>query len=203
MFILWKDHTAVSEADLINEVAKSWGGTDFTKYSGGVYSSEWFFSKILHILKNDSQVRKEAYSWVELADWIPAILTGNINPAEIKRSRCAAGHKAMWHSEWGGLPPEEFMVKVDPVLAGLRNRLYTDTYTSDTSAGTVTKKWAEKLGLNENVAVTVGAFDPHMGAVGARISEGIFVKVLGTSCCDMAVGPRAKNEKLIAAFADK
>ncbi len=198
MFILWKDHTAIDEADMINNIAKSWGGTDFTKYSGGVYSSEWFFSKILHILREDLKVRNSVYSWVELADWIPAILTGNINPLKLKRSRCAAGHKAMWHSEWEGLPPEEFLIKVDPLLEGLRSRLYTNTYTSDTAAGTLTKEWAEKLGLNANIAVTVGAFDPHMGAVGGQISEGIFVKVLGTSCCDMAVGPKTMDEKLIA-----
>ncbi|MBM3701107.1 MAG: ribulokinase [Actinobacteria bacterium] len=197
MFILWKDHTAVKEADLINKTAKSWGGTDFTQYCGGIYSSEWFFSKILHILRNDLQVKENSYSWVELADWIPAILTGNINPLKMKRSRCAAGHKAMWHSQWEGLPPEEFLIKIDPLLSGLRSRLYSKTYTSDAAAGTLTKEWADKLGLNPGVTVTVGAFDPHMGAVGGQISEGIFVKVLGTSCCDMAVGPKSIDENLI------
>ncbi len=197
MFILWKDHTAVEEAELINKVAKSWGGTDFTKYSGGVYSSEWFFSKILHILRADSKVRENAFSWVELADWIPAILTGNLDPLKMKRSRCAAGHKAMWHEQWGGLPSEEFLIKVDNLFAGLRERLYTQTYTSDNSAGTLSHEWAKKLGLNTNVTVTVGAFDPHMGAVGGQISEGVFVKVIGTSCCDMAVGPKSQNEVII------
>jgi len=198
MFILWKDHTAVDEAELINNMAKSWGGTDFTKYSGGVYSSEWFFSKILHVLKNDKVIRDNYFSWVELADWIPAILTGNMDPLKMKRSRCAAGHKAMWHKEWNGLPPDEFLIKLDPVLKGLRERLYENTYTSDKSAGKLAKEWADKLGLNPDVCVTVGAFDPHMGAVGAQISEGVFVKVLGTSCCDMAVGPESEDEKLIA-----
>ena len=198
MFALWKDHTAVEEAELINRTARSWGGTDFTKYEGGVYSSEWFWSKILHILREDKKVRENAFSWVELADWIPALLSDNLDPLRLKRSRCAAGHKAMWHEDWGGLPPEEFLVKVDPLLEGLRERLYKDTYTSDIPAGFLSKKWAEKLGLPEGIAVTVGAFDPHMGAVGADINEGIFVKVLGTSCCDMAVGPKRKPEKLIA-----
>ena len=127
MFILWKEHTAIKEAETINKVSKSWGGIDYTKYSGGVYSSEWFFSKILHTLKNDSKIRDAAYSWVELADWIPAILTGNISPSKIKRSRCAAGHKAMWHASWGGLPPEDFLERISPLLSGLRDRLYTDT----------------------------------------------------------------------------
>lgn len=198
MFILWKDHTAIEEAENINKVAKSWGGTDYTKYEGGVYSSEWFWSKILHIIKEDKKVKDAAYSWVELADWIPAILTGKTDPLNMKRSRCAAGHKAMWHQEWNGLPPEDFLLKIDPLLKGLRDRLYNQTYTSDESAGGLSKEWAEKLGLPWDIAVTVGAFDVHMGAVGVKIKEKTFVKVLGTSCCDMAVGPKQKNEKLIS-----
>lgn len=198
MFILWKDHTAIEEAEHINKVAKSWGGTDYTKYEGGVYSSEWFWSKILHIIKEDKEVKDAAYSWVELADWIPAILTGKTDPLNIKRSRCAAGHKAMWHQEWNGLPPEDFLLKIDPLLKGLRDRLYNQTYTSDESAGGLSKEWAEKLGLPWGIAITVGAFDVHMGAVGVKIKEKAFVKVLGTSCCDMAVGPKQKNEKLIS-----
>jgi len=189
MFILWKDHTAVEEAELINKVVRSWEGADYTKYSGGVYSSEWFFSKILHIIRNNKKVKDVAYTWVELADWVPAILTGNTKPDSLKRSRCAAGHKAMWHPSWEGLPSEEFLTKVDPLLSGLRERLYSDTYTSDISAGSLTGKWAKKLGLPEGIAVTVGAFDAHMGAVGAGIGQGSFVKIIGTSCCDMAVAP--------------
>ena len=198
MFILWKDHTAVEEAELINKVAKLWKGPDYTKYEGGVYSSEWFWSKILHILRIDKEVRDAVYSWVELADWIPAILTGNTDPLNMKRSRCAAGHKAMWHMDWGGLPPEDFLVKIDPLLKGIRDRLYDKTYTSDEKAGNLSKEWAQKLSLPEGIPVTVGAFDVHMGAVGVRIKEKTFVKVLGTSCCDMAVGSRQKNEKLIS-----
>jgi L-ribulokinase len=198
MFILWKDHTAVEEAELINKVAKLWKGPDYTKYEGGVYSSEWFWSKILHILRIDKEVRDAVYSWVELADWIPAILTGNTDPLNMKRSRCAAGHKAMWHMDWGGLPPEDFLVKIDPLLKGIRDRLYDKTYTSDEKAGNLSKEWAQKLSLPEGIPVTVGAFDVHMGAVGVKIKEKTFVKVLGTSCCDMAVGSRQKNEKLIS-----
>jgi len=187
MFVLWKDHTAVEEAEEINSVAKNWGGTDFTKYVGGVYSSEWFWSKILHILRKDQKVRDAAFSWVEHADWIPALLTGNLNPLTLKRSRCAAGHKAMWHEEWEGLPSEEFLVKVDPLLKGLRERLYRETYTSDVKAGELTKEWAKRLGMISGIAVTVGAFDAHMGAVGTQIKEKTFVMILGTSACDMAV----------------
>ena len=145
MFILWKDHTAVNEAETINRTAKSWGGIDYTKYSGGVYSSEWFWSKILHTNKYDEKVRKAAYSWIELADWVPALLIGNINPRQIKRSRCAAGHKAMWNKSWGGLPSEEFLINVDPLLSGLRDRLYEHTFTSEKAAGRLSKEWAASL----------------------------------------------------------
>lgn len=199
MFILWKDHTAVEEAELINKVARSWGGEDYTKYEGGVYSSEWFWSKIFHILIEDNKVREAAFSWVEHADWIPAVLTGNTDPLKLKRSRCAAGHKAMWHASWGGLPPEEFLVKVSPLLSGLRDRLYNETYTSDNAAGKLTAEWAARLGLKEGIPVSVGAYDAHMGAVGAGIGPGTFVKIIGTSCCDIAVSPKNEiGEKLVA-----
>jgi len=187
MFILWKDHTAVAEAAEINEVARTWGGTDFTKYEGGVYSSEWFWAKILHTLRHDNKVREAAYSWVEHCDYIPALLTGTTDPLKMKRSRCAAGHKAMWHAEWNGLPSEEFLVKIDPLLAGLRDRLYTETYTSDICAGKLVPEWADRLGLPAGIAVAVGAFDAHMGAVGGGIVEKALVKIMGTSTCDMMV----------------
>ena len=190
MFVLWKDHTAVREAELINKVSHSWGGTDFTKYEGGVYSSEWFWSKILHVLRTDPKVRAAAWSWVEHCDWMPALLTGSTDPLTMKRSRCAAGHKAMWHPDWDGLPPEEFLVKVDPLLRGLRSRLYKDTQTSDQSAGGLTEEWATRLGLKPGTAVAVGAFDAHMGAVGGGITDRTLVKIMGTSTCDMLVAPR-------------
>lgn len=198
MFILWKDHTAVREAEEINRVARTWGGVDYTKYEGGVYSSEWFWAKILHVLRADERVRQAAYSWVEHCDWIPALLTGADSTAEIKRSRCAAGHKAMWHEEWGGLPSEEFLIKVDPLLAGLRERLYVETYTSDQKAGELTEEWAERLGLRPGVAVAVGAFDAHMGAVGGGITERALVKIMGTSTCDvMVASPEVIGKSLV------
>ena len=147
MFVLWKDHTAICEADEINELARKWE-TDFTKYSGGIYSSEWFWAKILHIIREDAGVYRAAYSWVEHCDWIPALLTGNTNPKTLKRSRCAAGHKAMWHEEFEGLPSEEFLTALDPMLSGLRERLFRETYTCDAAAGTITEEWATKLGLS-------------------------------------------------------
>ncbi len=198
MFVLWKDHTAVNEADRINETARGWGGADFTKYSGGVYSSEWFWSKILHVLRTDRDVRNAAYSWIEHSDWIPALLTGNLDPVSVKRGRCAAGHKAMWHEEWGGLPPEDFLVEVDPLLAGLRGRLYSKTTTADGLAGGLTGEWAKKLGLKPGTAVAAGSFDAHMGAVGSEITEKRFVMILGTSACDMAVASReVVGDKLV------
>jgi len=189
MFVLWKDHTAVREAELINTVSRTWGGTDFTRYEGGVYSSEWFWSKILHVLREDRKVRAAAFSWVEHCDWMAALLTGTTDPLTMKRSRCAAGHKAMWHPEWGGLPPEQFLVKLDPVLKGLRARLFTETWTSDVKAGGITDEWAKRLGLTPGTAVAVGAFDAHMGGVGGQITGRTLVKIMGTSTCDMMVVP--------------
>ncbi len=199
MFVLWKDHTAVREAAEINKLAKTWGGADFTMFEGGIYSSEWFWSKILHVLRHGEEVRKNAWSWVEHCDWIPALLTGNTNPLEIKRSRCAAGHKAMWHSDFNGLPDEKFLVKLDPVLTGLRERLFNKTYTCDTAAGTLSEEWAEKLGLPPGVKVGTGTFDAHAGAVGGEIKPYHLIKVMGTSTCDMIVAPEDEAKgKLIA-----
>ncbi|MCF7803944.1 MAG: ribulokinase [Candidatus Marinimicrobia bacterium] len=190
MFILWKDHTGIQEAEEINETARTWGGIDYTHYEGGIYSSEWFWSKILHTMRHDEKVREAAYSWVEHCDWMPALLTGNTDPLTMKRSRCAAGHKAMWHESWGGLPPDEFLHEVDPLLEGLPERLYgIETYTADISAGTLTPDWAERLGLSEDVVVGVGAFDAHLGAVGVEIKPHILCKVMGTSTCDMMIIP--------------
>lgn len=198
MFILWKDHTAVEEAEEINYLAKNWGGEDFTKYEGGVYSSEWFWSKILHVIRKDKKVANAAYSWVEHCDWIPALLTGKTDPLSIKRSRCAAGHKAMWHPSWNGVPPKEFLSKLDPRLAELRDRLYTETLTSDIPVGQISKEWAKRLGLPDSVIIGVGAFDAHMGAVGAEITPYQLVKIMGTSTCDMVVVPIEKfKNKLI------
>ncbi len=190
MFVLWKDHTAVKEADEINDLARNWGGTDFTRFEGGVYSSEWFWAKILHVIREDEKVRNTAHSWVEHCDWIPALLTGVKNVSDVKRSRCAAGHKAMWHESWDGLPSEEFLVKLDPILKGVRERLFRDTYSVEEKAGIITKEWADKLGLPDNVVIGVGAFDAHLGAVGAEIKPYYLCKVMGTSTCDILTAPK-------------
>jgi L-ribulokinase len=192
MFILWKDHTANAEAEEINNLAHHWD-IDYTKYVGGIYSSEWYWAKILRTLRVDKSVQEKAFSWVEHCDWISALLTGNTNPLTFKRSRCAAGHKALWHEEFEGLPSEEFLTKLDPLLAGLRDRLFRNTYTSDEAMGTISEEWAAKLGIPNNVKIGVGAFDCHMGAVGAEIEPYDFVRVMGTSTCDMLIAP---NEEI-------
>ncbi|HJZ40990.1 MAG TPA: ribulokinase [Bacteroidales bacterium] len=198
MFVLWKDHTATHEAEEINRLARSWGGVDYTKFEGGIYSSEWFWAKVLHILRSDDKVRLKAYSWVEHCDWIPAILTGITDPHSLKRSRCAAGHKAMWHPDFGGLPGEEFLVILDPLLKGLRERLFSDTYTCEVKVGNLSAEWAKKLGLKETVVVGVGAFDAHLGAVGGEIKPYYLSKVMGTSTCDMLIAPMEEvGEKLV------
>lgn len=192
MFILWKDHTANAEAEEINQLARSWS-VDFTKFVGGIYSSEWYWAKILRTLRVDESIREKAFSWVEHCDWISTVLTGETNPLTMKRSRCAAGHKAMWHEEFEGLPSDDFFTKLDPLLAGLRERLFRNTYTSDESMGKISTEWAIKLGLSDNVTIGVGAFDCHMGAVGAEIEPYDFVRVMGTSTCDMLIAP---NEEI-------
>ncbi|HAH25337.1 MAG TPA: ribulokinase [Prolixibacteraceae bacterium] len=197
MFVLWKDHTGVKEAEEINQLAKSWN-VDFTKFEGGIYSSEWFWAKLLHVVREDAGVYRSTASWVEHCDWIPAVLTGNTNPKTMKRSRCAAGHKAMWHEAFGGLPEEGFLVKLDPLLSGLKDRLFKETFTCDISAGTITPEWAKKLGLPANVKVGVGSFDAHLGAVGAEIEPYYLSKVMGTSTCDMLIAPMEEvGDKLI------
>ncbi|MDR0642866.1 MAG: ribulokinase [Treponema sp.] len=190
MFILWKDHTAVAEAGQINREAKTWGGVDYTKYEGGVYSSEWFWAKALRVLREDPGVAERAVSFLEHCDWMTALLTGAKDLAAIKRSRCAMGHKAMWHAEFGGYPSADFLMRLDPRLVKIRDTLGTETYTSDKAAGVLCGGWAARLGLPGGIPVAVGAYDAHMGAVGGGVKPRWLVKVMGTSTCDMIVGPK-------------
>ncbi|RLD65154.1 MAG: ribulokinase [Bacteroidetes bacterium] len=192
MFVLWKDHTALKEADEINALARSWGGTDYTLYEGGIYSSEWFWAKVLHVLREDKKVKEEAWSWVEHCDWIPGLLVGDTDPLKLKRSRCAAGHKAMWHESFGGLPEEEFLVKLDPLLEGLKERLFEETFSCEVKVGTLSEEWAGRLGLPDTVVVGAGAFDAHLGALGAEIGPYQLSKVMGTSTCDMIIAPQSE-----------
>ncbi|WP_229725094.1 ribulokinase [Hymenobacter baengnokdamensis] len=191
LFNLWKDHTALAEAAEINHKARTWGGEDYTKYEGGIYSSEWFWAKIMHVVREDAAVAQAAHSWMEHCDWLTLTLTGQ-PLAGFRRSRCAAGHKAMWHASWGGLPSEEFLTYLDPRLAGLRGRLFTETYTADKVAGQLSADWAQRLGLTTDTVVAVGTFDAHAGAVAGEITPYSMVKVMGTSTCDIVVAPIAE-----------
>ena len=197
MFVLWKDHTGIKEAKEINDLAAKWD-IDYTSYEGGIYSSEWFWAKALHVLRADEKVRNAAHSIIEHCDWLPGLLTDTTNPSKLFRSRCASGHKAMWLEKWGGLPSEDFLTTLDPLLAGYRERLYTDTYPSNQKTGNLTEEWAARLGLTTNVAVAVGAFDCHTGAVGAEVTPGALVRVIGTSTCDIMVASYEEmGDKLI------
>lgn len=189
---LWKDHTGYAEAARITELAEK----DYPEYlakCGGTYSSEWFFSKVLRCLNIDEKVFDAAYTWVEHVDYMTALLTGTTNPQQLKRCRCAAGHKAMFNDSWDGYPDKEFLAKLNPKLGKLRETLPDKTYAIDTAAGQLTKEWAGKLGLKEGIPVAMGAFDAHLGAVGSGIKEGTLVKIIGTSTCDMVVCPDNQN----------
>lgn len=191
---LWKDHTSAEEAEEITEKAKK-EHPEYLKRCGGRYSSEWFFAKVLHLARTDPKIYQSAYSFVEFADFIPGLLCGRINPKEMKRSICAAGHKAFYCHKWG-LPSEKFLSSLDPRLKGLRGRLYEKAYPAGDKAGGLCREWARRLGLREGIAISVGAFDAHLGAVGAGIRESGLVKVIGTSTCDLMVFPSEDEERL-------
>ena len=188
MFVLWKDHTSTKEAAEINEHATKFD-INYLQYVGGIYSSEWFWAKLLHVLRIDESVRNNCYSWVEHCDWIPFLLTGGKDIHQMKRGVCSAGHKALWAADYGGLPPNEFFKSLDPLLNCFTSRLFTETYTSDKPAGNLSKAWSERLGLSANVIIGVGAFDAHMGAAGGQIEPYHLSKVMGTSTCDILVAP--------------
>ncbi len=199
MFVLWKDHTSVEEAERLNQLARTWGGPDYTKYVGGIYSSEWFWAKAMHVLATDPAVAEAAATIVEHCDWIPAVLTGTTDLERFKRSRCAAGHKALWHAEFGGYPSDAFLAQLDPRLPALKDSLGSQTFTSDTPFSTLSSEWAAKFGLPRETVVAVGAFDAHMGAVGGGIGPHRLLKVMGTSTCDIVVsGPSSEPERLVS-----
>ncbi|MBP1622420.1 MAG: L-ribulokinase [Acidobacteria bacterium] len=193
MVWLWKDHTSYKEAAQITQLSSEMRPQYLSKI-GGAYSSEWWWSKILHCRNTSRGVFDAAASWVEICDWIPAVLTGELPPQNLKRSVCAAGHKAIFSPAWHGLPDGEFLEKLSPGFGSLRRKLYDKAYTADHRAGTLSPEWTQRLGLQPCVAVAVGAFDAHMGAVGAGISPGTLVKIIGTSTCDIMIHPN--NEVL-------
>jgi L-ribulokinase len=185
---LWKDHTSFAEAEEITRKASEMRPHYLAKY-GGRYSSEWFWAKIWHCSKVAPKVYEAAYTWVEIADWIPALLTGTTHPSVLKRCICAAGHKGMFNPAWGGYPDEEFIAALDPILLKVRKTLPDKAYHIGHKAGGLTKEWAEKLGLREGIPVAIGAFDAHLGGVGSGVAPGILVKIIGTSTCDITVWP--------------
>ena len=191
MFVLWKDHCATKEAAQINTHAAKFD-TNYLQFVGGIYSSEWFWAKLLYILRADEKVRNACYSWVEHCDWIPFVLTGGKDVHEMKRGVCSAGHKALWAEEFGGFPPDDFFASLDPLLKGFTKKLFTKAYTADKPVGNLSAEWAKRLGLSTNVIVGVGAFDAHMGAVGGQIEPYHLSKVMGTSTCDMLVAPASE-----------
>ncbi len=188
---LWKDHTGVAEAEEITTLARKLRPQYLAK-CGGTYSSEWFFSKILHCLRTSPEIFEAAYLWVECADWIPAMLTGTEAPEKLSVGLCAAGHKAMYNDTWGGYPDAEFLSQLDPKLGDLRGRLRPRAYAVDRRAGTLIPEWAKRTGLPEGIPVAVGAFDAHLGGVGSGIAPGTLVKIIGTSTCDMMVVPEGE-----------
>jgi len=197
MFVLWKDHTAVKEAAELNDHATKFP-VNYLQFVGGIYSSEWFWAKLLRIRRQDEAVRNAMCSWVEHCDWIPFLLTGGTDVHAMKRGVCSAGHKALWAKEFGGLPPDDFFASWDVLLKGFTKKLFTETCSADKAAGIISKEWARKLGLPEDVVIGVGAFDAHMGAVGGQIEPYHLSKVMGTSTCDMLVAPVAEvGDKLI------
>lgn len=185
MFHLWKDHTAVKEAQEIQQGLSS-GKIDYTQFQGE-YSAEWFWAKILHTTRKNRKVKEAAYTWVEHSDWIAGILAGKIKPDEIVHGACAAGHKALWNSMFGGLPSRECLSKIDPYLGIIYDRYSQMPKNAGEKIGAISQEWAEKLGLSDNVSVAVGSFDAHAGAVGVGISERTLVKVVGTSTVDMLI----------------
>ena len=185
-YYLWCDHRARQEAEQITQVAHRLD-LEAIRWCGGVYSSEWGFAKLLHWLRHNSERRPQMATALEHCDMVAAVLCGIEDPAAVPRSICAMGHKWMWSDALGGLPPEEFLVQVDPLLAGVREKLKGRYGTSDQLAGWLAAGWAEKLGLKAGIPIPVGAFDAHWDAIGAGIREGDVVNVVGTSTCIMAI----------------
>lgn len=188
MFVLWKDHTAVREAERINAAARR-AETDYTRYSGGVYSAEWVWAKTIHLLESNPAVADAAYAWIEHCDYMSALLTGRTEPEKVLRSRCAAGHKGLWHASWGGWPPASFLDGLHPGLSRFAARMAAETHTAEQPAGRLCGEWARRLGLPEGIPVAVGAIDAHLGAVGAGIRPGVLTRIMGTSTCDIVVAP--------------
>jgi L-ribulokinase len=187
-YYLWCDHRAKGEAAEITEAARR-EKLEAIEWCGGVYSSEWGFSKLLHWLRHNPAQRSNFVSAFEHCDMVTATLSGITDARKVKRSICAMGHKWMWNASLGGLPPEEFLAKVDPLLAGVREKLDGDYAASDQIAGKLSSHWAEQLGLKPGIPIPVGAFDAHWDAIGAGCRTDDMVNVIGTSTCIIGITP--------------
>lgn len=200
MFHLWKDHSAVKEAEELAEAFASRTAVDYSKYQGR-YCAEWFWAKILHTVRKNDRIREAAYTWVEHCDWIVGILCGNTEPENMYHSACAAGHKALWHSSWNGLPSTEVLRGIDTYLVCVKERYGRAPSHAAVKAGQLSKQWADKFGIPTEIAVSGSSFDAHAGAVGAGICEKTMVCTIGTSAVDMII-ERAENieKKSISSF---
>lgn len=198
MFILWKDHTGIKDCDDINEFSKKWH-IDYTRYAGGGgnYSAEHFWAKCLHVFRTDAQVKEVGHSFVDACDWLSNVVVGINKPEELKRNICTAGFKVLWNKEWGGYPPNEFFKSLDPALDGIIDTFSKDVYTCVETIGTLTEEWAERLGLTTHVKVTAGNIDAHAGGIGAGVKNKAIVQIIGTSTCDIIVGPKKSDNQLI------
>jgi len=197
---LWKDHTSIKESEQITKLAAEIR-PEYISKCGGAYSSEWFFSKILHCYNVDKKVYNAAYTWLECSDYIPAVLTGINNIKDLKRNVCSAGHKAMFNKEWGGFPDEEFLEKLTPEFVKLKKTLKDEAFAVDEIMGTLSSEWANKFNLNEGIPIAVGALDAHIGAIGSGVGDGVLVKIIGTSSCDIMVSPKETEIKNIPGVA--
>ncbi len=190
-YYLWCDHRAFAEAEEITHKAHELGFEGIA-WCGGVYSHEWGFAKLLHWLRHNPDKRGRFVTALEHCDMVAATLSGVTEVSKLKRSACAMGHKWMWNPKWDGLPPEDFLVAVDPLLAGVRAKMGGEYLTSDNIAGRLSEKWAKELGLRAGIPIPVGAFDAHWDAIGSNIREGDVVNVVGTSTCIIAMAPKSE-----------
>ncbi len=190
MFLLWKDHSAIRESEEINKIAANWEKEDYLKYVGGIYSPEWFWAKLLYVLRADEKVRAHCYTWVEHSDWMPFLLTAKTDATQLERNVCAAGHKALWAAQHGGFPSGDFFRAIDPLLEPFAAKMNCNVVAADKSAGNLSEQWATRFGLSTDVKVGIGAIDAHIGAIGAQIQPGYLTKIIGTSTCDILVVPK-------------
>lgn len=197
---LWKDHSSIEESEEITKLSAEIR-PEYIAKCGGAYSSEWFFSKILHCYNVDRKTFNAAFTWLECSDYIPAAIAGITNISDLKRNVCAAGHKTMYSKEWGGYPDEEFLGKLAPEFVELRKTLSNEAFTIDETMGTLSSEWADKFGLKEGIPIAVGALDAHIGAIGSGVGKGVLVKIIGTSTCDIMVSPKDKEIKNIPGVA--